>query len=353
MERLSRADLVSVIELLADVHGIADLESYPVAVVRGIQGLVPADIYSYTDVDLRQRSVRWLEDPPASPPEMEEVFAAYAHEHPVVARHREGDNLHAYQISDFLSRTEFRRTGLYNDFYRHVGVEDQMAVSLQASAKQVIGIALCRDSFSERDRSVLELVRPHLQQAHRRAVAATEVRDTLRSLVAGLEATAHALVLLRPGGRIAHVTPRAKGLLARYFPGRRGVRLPGELAQWVTSFHQDGEARLEQLDSVLVVEGTGRLQVRYLPSADGQPFDVLVLREVRDVPSSAALAPLGLTPRQREVACLVAGGKTNQQIARLLGVQLTTVKKHLEHAYVKLGVQSRAALVARVMEAAG
>jgi DNA-binding CsgD family transcriptional regulator len=51
----------------------------------------------------------------------------------------------------------------------------------------------------------------------------------------------------------------------------------------------------------------------------------------------------GLTPREREIVFLVAAGKTNAQIAAELWVTPSTVKKHLENVYQKLGVSSRAA----------
>lgn len=49
-----------------------------------------------------------------------------------------------------------------------------------------------------------------------------------------------------------------------------------------------------------------------------------------------------LTPREREVVVLVAEGKTNAQIAAQLWVAPSTVKKHLEHVYEKVGVGRRA-----------
>jgi DNA-binding CsgD family transcriptional regulator len=55
----------------------------------------------------------------------------------------------------------------------------------------------------------------------------------------------------------------------------------------------------------------------------------------------------GLTNREREILDWVARGKTNHEIAALLIVSPHTVRKHLEHVYEKLHVNSRTAAVAR------
>jgi DNA-binding NarL/FixJ family response regulator len=49
----------------------------------------------------------------------------------------------------------------------------------------------------------------------------------------------------------------------------------------------------------------------------------------------------GLTKRELDVLRLVADGRTNQEIARSLGISVKTVEKHLEGVYAKLGVVSR------------
>jgi DNA-binding CsgD family transcriptional regulator len=58
----------------------------------------------------------------------------------------------------------------------------------------------------------------------------------------------------------------------------------------------------------------------------------------------------GLTDREAEILAWVARGKTNREIAGLLVVSPHTVRKHLEHAFKKLRVHTRAAAVARVFE---
>jgi DNA-binding CsgD family transcriptional regulator len=59
-----------------------------------------------------------------------------------------------------------------------------------------------------------------------------------------------------------------------------------------------------------------------------------------------------LTEREREVLGLVAQGLTNREVARRLFVSSATVRTHLEHAYEKLGVRTRAAAVAAAFRVA-
>ena len=53
-----------------------------------------------------------------------------------------------------------------------------------------------------------------------------------------------------------------------------------------------------------------------------------------------------LTPRQREVAALIAGGKTNEQIARELVLTPGTVANHVEHILRRLNFRSRTEVAA-------
>ena len=48
-----------------------------------------------------------------------------------------------------------------------------------------------------------------------------------------------------------------------------------------------------------------------------------------------------LTPRELEVLKLLAGGKTNKEIAWLLRITVNTAKKHVSQVLAKLGVSSR------------
>ncbi len=56
-----------------------------------------------------------------------------------------------------------------------------------------------------------------------------------------------------------------------------------------------------------------------------------------------------LTPREREVLQLAADGHTTSGIAHALFISQATVKVHLKNIYIRLGVHSRHAAVARAM----
>ncbi|WP_366806993.1 LuxR C-terminal-related transcriptional regulator [Polaromonas sp.] len=57
----------------------------------------------------------------------------------------------------------------------------------------------------------------------------------------------------------------------------------------------------------------------------------------------------GLTQREADVMRWLACGKTDAEIAALLAISPRTVQKHLEHIYVKLGVETRTAAVMRAL----
>jgi DNA-binding NarL/FixJ family response regulator len=74
---------------------------------------------------------------------------------------------------------------------------------------------------------------------------------------------------------------------------------------------------------------------------------------VADATPQALATALGLTPREAELLSWVVQGKTNPEIGIILGIQLTTVKKHLESIFAKLGVENRTAAVTLALEKIG
>jgi DNA-binding NarL/FixJ family response regulator len=69
-----------------------------------------------------------------------------------------------------------------------------------------------------------------------------------------------------------------------------------------------------------------------------------------DFSSWEPLQALGLTPRVAEVLLWVAQGKTNSDIATILGISESTVKKHVIEIFSVLGVETRSAATVRAIE---
>src|SRR2546428_198612 len=66
--------------------------------------------------------------------------------------------------------------------------------------------------------------------------------------------------------------------------------------------------------------------------------------------SYGPLVALGLTPRAAETLLWLAQGKTNSDIATILGITESTIKKHVQEVFEKLGVETRGAAAVRALE---
>ena len=76
-----------------------------------------------------------------------------------------------------------------------------------------------------------------------------------------------------------------------------------------------------------------------------------VKREFKpDFSSAGPLLALGLTPRAAEALLWLSQGKTNGDIATILGISESTVKKYVQEMFEKLGVETRGAATVRALE---
>ena len=93
--------------------------------------------------------------------------------------------------------------------------------------------------------------------------------------------------------------------------------------------------------------------VRSVASGNALPAPTLTRRLIERfaVASSARVTAVGtLTDREREVLVLIAGGRSNQEIAADLGISLDTVKSHVKHVFTKLAVRDRSQAVIAAYE---
>jgi len=164
-------ELLLALDVVREVQAAPDLDGYRRAVLR-VQELVPCQEIGYNEVDAETGEIFMILDPPESVlPGLHEAFARNVEDHPVIRHHQETGDGSARAISDFLSEDEFHATGIYREVYARMGAEDQLSFILPSPPSVIVGIAMNRTkrSFSDRDKEIVELVRPHLSQAFRDA----------------------------------------------------------------------------------------------------------------------------------------------------------------------------------------
>lgn len=175
------------------------------------------------------------------------------------------------------------------------------------------------------------------------------MQSELAALRNGVEALDQGLLILDRQDQVVHMTTRARQWMDDYFGTFPAAGLPPSLTSWIRHARHrasgDGDAPPPQ--KPLTVELGGRQLVVRLVSMGDQ--SVLMLTQRHTEPRPEALSPLGLSRRETEVLAWVAEGKSNADIAVILGASVRTIDKHLEHVFRKLGVETRTAAAARAL----
>jgi DNA-binding CsgD family transcriptional regulator len=340
------ADLLDVVR---DLAAVGDPASFPTVALNSVDGLVPADISTYNEVD-PTTGTTWAARPDsfvASPAQVA-VFDAHQEEHPLISfMQRTGDGS-ARRISDVLSNDTFRRGVLYREFYGPLGIEYQMAVALAMPTPTIVAIALNRGStdFSDRERRTLDTLRPHLVQAWQQARNGARLSRLLATAVDVVSALGTRVLLL--GSEMEELTPGTAVTLYRYF-GRpsRDHPLPPRVATWVYSERTRlaGPHPPSLSRALHAQRDGGQLTLRYLAAAKAHP-EALLMTETDAAQSDDRPVPFGITRRESEILNLAATGATNASIGTALHISAGTVKKHLDNIYRKLGVRSRVEAIA-------
>jgi pimeloyl-ACP methyl ester carboxylesterase/DNA-binding CsgD family transcriptional regulator len=109
---------------------------------------------------------------------------------------------------------------------------------------------------------------------------------------------------------------------------------------------QDRAAPLEQARLIGSAVPGARLEVlpgrSHLPYVGDAARLVASIRAFLGLPVDFPAEPVVLTPRQEQVAALVAEGLTNREIGQRLGIDERSAEGHLERIRLRLGVRSRA-----------
>jgi DNA-binding response OmpR family regulator len=167
-----------------------------------------------------------------------------------------------------------------------------------------------------------------------------------QSARAALDVSGRFLLAVNRQGKIMWATPQAQKLLADSLTAKADdeFELPQTMLSWLEQV-QSGTAgsKVQTLASFLE---NAQLQLQYMGKLGPNEF---LLRLAKDSGSDTPVSfrnDLGLTTREGEVLSWLSKGKTNRDIAQILGLSPRTVDKHLEQIYAKLGVENRTAAAA-------
>lgn len=254
LQALGSADLRGALDALGAIaEGTAADGAFARHGLSSLPRLVPSELTTLSVCDLENGHRSVVCDLPGAIGARErEVFDRHLYSHPLVRAHAR--RACTVRIGDAAPVQDFRRSALYNDYYRRIRIDHVMAVPIHVQRNVLVSFVLNRSrrDFSDRDRDCLEAIRPHL-------------------------------------GNLYRMTRAAEGPRAAW-----GV-----------------------------------------PSADPQAHVEC------------------LTARERQVLQWLSGGKTDRDIADILGISPRTVHKHLQRIYDKLGVETRTAAVARALGTLG
>jgi DNA-binding CsgD family transcriptional regulator len=334
VRRLSERDASATLAFVSELKELDEPLPFPPRLLAGMGKLIPSDTVAYSELNPVTREsilkVTWRyggggDEITWEKSTTSDLWWRLRPTHPVCGyRSTSGDWTTVHKVSDFVTLREFRRTPIYDAFYR--GVLDHWLDFGLAAAPTKTRVFLFerrnRPDFDERDRLVADLLQPHLTARAEAAETALRGAAALTALEEGASADASGVVLCGPEGVIEFASPSSRAVLERYLGLENGRVPPAVLGRRKLQLaHAD-----RRLD--LRIAQTGSLRVLMLDERDTRIEK--------------------LTRRERQILEHVALGKENDEIALELGLASATVGKHLEHVYQKLGVPNRTAAAARL-----
>jgi DNA-binding response OmpR family regulator/DNA-binding CsgD family transcriptional regulator len=154
-----------------------------------------------------------------------------------------------------------------------------------------------------------------------------------------LDAFGNAVIAMTPrDGKIVWQTPLARTLM-------QGYMVDAELPAWLQATQLAHGQGLTH-PPLTLARGSRRLIFSAAEFSENAQW-MIVLREESDgAQIEKLMASFKLTQRESEVLNWVIKGKTNRDIGDILGTSPRTINKHLEHVFVKLGVETRTSAAA-------
>ncbi|MES5484174.1 response regulator [Bradyrhizobium sp. INPA03-11B] len=171
-----------------------------------------------------------------------------------------------------------------------------------------------------------------------------------QSARAALDVSGRYLLAVNSAGALLWATPQAQRLLSDTLADTAdNFVLPEPMPQWLEQAQKGAAGK--KTATVASFPGNEQLRLQYMGKLGPNEFLLRLAKDTSgDMPAEFS-SELGLTTREGEVLSWLSKGKTNRDIAQILGLSPRTVDKHLEQIYAKLGVENRTAAAAIAVNA--
>jgi DNA-binding CsgD family transcriptional regulator len=179
----SERDLRALAGMVSDHRADLPAQGLPMSLLSDLASQIRCDAVLFEGLDSKRQGTWFAESFPADDGTPDDGLAQAHWQHywdcrPCSHPDRTGDVRSVIKIADFYSAREWHSTGMYCDLYQPQGIEHELMLTLPAAPappRRTLGpgrtlrLFLFRGpgaDFSEADRALLTLLRPHLHQAY-------------------------------------------------------------------------------------------------------------------------------------------------------------------------------------------
>jgi len=170
-----------------------------------------------------------------------------------------------------------------------------------------------------------------------------------QSARAALDVSGRYLLAVNDLGKLLWATPQAQRLLSDTLADADDFALPDPMPQWLDQMQKGKSAA--KTATMASFPGNEQLRLQYMGKVGPNEFLLRLAKDISGKAPAEFSSELGLTTREGEVLDWLSKGKTNRDIADILGLSPRTIDKHLEQIYSKLGVENRTAAAAIAVNA--
>ncbi|WP_166442932.1 helix-turn-helix transcriptional regulator [Phragmitibacter flavus] len=343
MASLSYKQISALNHAVLQLHEPLDLHTFPSKIFELLRPLIAFELAGlgvYNTITKRMDSV--LSEP------CDHIFvnsAAYVPKFFDEPCFLNGSYLHAQcpvGLQDLIPPKRFESSVICQTFCDPLGLHHDLSINYfgpQSTTAGLLHVAR-KTRYKSDERALLNLFAPHLRQRYQQLLLDRPSHPIYSDSIIG---GSNPWLICNDHGKIihhCHQTPSLFHQLKLPFSSQ----LPTAWHHWFTTQLRPVTSQQPRSPLPIASPAAGRsILLHCLPNPSSHQHRLLF--QIKDASSTRPR----LSDREREIAEWVAMGKTNTDIALITGISLHTVKRHLEHIFSKLGIESRNAILPALM----